>query len=575
MSKRRATGDSVGVDTDTPRKSRRLAQATQSAETPSKKSILRRTPSKINGTGEVETPKGLRRVLFSTPAKPPENATEPGAEEETPAAVKNERSARRKSAKTLINQSAHEDASEDEEEHAQDSIVARIVLGEEVLEDREDGAGTEPPEAADTPSKARRPRGRPRERTPSPPPDLPPHELYFFQNRAATNKTSSNTLPPGALLKHEDYVTQIRQYRDPHQTDLRRLKNYHQRAFDQWLFELEEGFSLCLHGYGSKRALAMEFAEHWYAQADDAPKIIVVNGYAPGLTVRDVLTTMADAVLPKTTKQPAQPAALIDMLFTHLCNNPASIGLIVHSLDHANLRKGGTQSLLARLAAHPSIFLLATCDTPNVPLLWDTNLTRQFNWLYHDATTFEPYTSELHVVHDVNSLLGRNTGHVGGKDGVTYVLKSLPENARNLFRILVVDQLALTDSPPAPNAVPPQIADDDADDADLLGASDEEAAAHAQGTPSRRGRKGRAAKPAQPARAAATAPGEGVEYRALYLKAVEQFVCSSEVNFRTLLKEFHDHRMIESRKDGAGTERLAVPIGREELEAWLEEEGGG
>jgi origin recognition complex subunit 2 len=64
---------------------------------------------------------------------------------------------------------------------------------------------------------------------------------------------------------------------------------------------------------------------------------------------------------------------------------------------------------------------------------------------------------------------------------------------------------------------------------------------------------------------------EGVEYRTLYHKAVEEFVCSSEVNFRTLLKEFHDHQMVESRKDAMGTERLSVPFRREELESMLEE----
>jgi origin recognition complex subunit 2 len=63
----------------------------------------------------------------------------------------------------------------------------------------------------------------------------------------------------------------------------------------------------------------------------------------------------------------------------------------------------------------------------------------------------------------------------------------------------------------------------------------------------------------------------GVEYRTLYHKAVEEFVCSSEMSFRTLLKEFHDHDMVESKKDGLGVERLAVPFGREDLEDMLQE----
>ena len=345
------------------------------------------------------------------------------------------------------------------------------------------------------------------------------------------------------------------------------------------MFELEQGFNLCLYGYGSKRDLAMSFAEHIYQHADKPPRTLVVNGYTPGLTVRDVLATVASQMLPKTIKLPAQPTATLDHIFEGLAERPSiHLTLIIHSIDHPNLRK--SQALLARLASNPSISLLATCDTPNFALLWDIALTRQFRFLYHDATTFQPYSAELDVVEEVNSLLGRSGRRLGGKDGVGYVLKSLPENARNLFRILVAEQLALADVEggghddiDTPAATP---AYDDIDSDDVLGASDEEAAMQQQASPTRRVRgKGRPAK-ARKARAppkpiASAMVVEGVEYRTLYHKAVEEFVCSSEVNFRTLLKEFHDHQMVESRKDAMGTERLSVPFRREELESMLEE----
>jgi origin recognition complex subunit 2 len=201
-------------------------------------------------------------------------------------------------------------------------------------------------------------------------------------------------------------------------------------------------------------------------------------------------------------------------------------------------------------------------------MLWNSALLKAFRWLYHDATTFEPYTVELDVVEDVNQLLGRGRRRLGGKDGVAYVLKSLPENARNLFRILVAEQLALMEVEPSAVAGAAVNGYDD----DIIGDEDEEVAAREQGTPSKRGRVPKAmTKPSKPARRPAVSAPEGVEYRTLYNKAVEEFVCSSELNFRTLLKEFHDHQMIESRKDAVGTERLIVPFGKEELEVVLEE----
>ncbi|KAK5681223.1 Origin recognition complex subunit 2 [Elasticomyces elasticus] len=537
MPKRRA--EQAAIDDDpTPRKTRRATREDDepvsspqvAAVTPSgRKSILRGTPSKLNGTASVEpTPKSLRKVLFTTPAKPGEDDVP--VVEETPTAVRNDRSARRKSQRIL---QSH-DESEDEDAEA-DEEIAQQILDEDASEGDDEEAAVP---ITDTPTKSGklrgRPKGRRRERTPSPPPDLPPHELYFFQNRAGGNKTSANTLPSHLLLGHDDYFARINAYKDPHAADMKRLKQLHHRSFDQWIFELEEGFNICLYGYGSKRELVMEFAEHMYAQAEsEKPNIVVVNGYTPGLTIRDILVAVGNVM--SGLKLPAQPGAMLDMLMSKL---------------------------------------ETTCDTPNFPLLWDVSITRQFCFLYHDTTTFQPYRVEIDVVEEVNALLGRSRRRLGGKDGVAYVLKSLPENARDLFRILVEEQLALADSSEPTSAIGNATAD--SDDEDLLGASDDEAALAGQDTPSRRVRgRGRPAKkkaaPSRPIARPSASAMEGVEYRALYLKAVEAFVCTSELAFRTLLKEFHDHAMVESRRDAAGTERLGVPMGREELEALVAE----
>ena len=537
---------------------------------------MKGTPSKANGTASVEpTPKSLRKVLFSTPHK----AAEVEAGEETPTAARNDRSARRKSARALRGEQ-RDDESGDEEEDEQDARVARQILGDgEAGSDGEDDdeeeievAEAATPSAQGTPSKRGRPKGRQRQRTPSPPPDLPPHELYFFQNRAGANKTSSNTLSSNLLHHHDEYFTHIHAYTDPHEADIKRLQALHKRAFDQWGFELEEGFNLCLYGYGSKRELVMEFAEHMHVQAEGAVNIVVVNGYTPGLTVRDVLTTLVGAVVGKTVKLPAQPAAIADLLLQHLDEHSPKtpLHLIIHSLDHQNLRKH--QALIARLANSQHVSLLATVDNPNFPLLWDTTALRQSRWLYHDATTFQPYSAELDVVDSVNELLGRSGRRLGGKDGVAFVLKSLPENARSLYRILVAEQLATCDTAPVDQATGAGFSDDE--DEPMLGASDDERAADEQNTPSRRGRtpKSKPKRRVRPTviKPASTVP-EGVEYRTLYHKAVEDFVCTSELNFRTLLKEFYDHQMVESRRDGLGVERLSVPFGRGELEGILEE----
>ena len=514
------------------------------------KSILKRTGT-VNGVNGT-TPKSSRKLVFETPTKSANGDTPNG----TPTIVRNaDRSARRKSnrqilERTLNGEESDEDAFEEEE-----------TLAEEILE--EQGGAVETVEEIpqqqvpdpETPSKRKRGRpkgsGKKKPKSPTPPTELPPHEEYFWQNRPGGMKTSNNTLSAQTLLNHDEYFQAISSYQDRHESEMEFLLELHSRAFDQWIFELEEGFNICLYGYGSKRNITDKFAAHLYQHlagmttykgSKKTPKIAVVNGYAAGTTLKELLTTIASIAVSANTKLPNQPAVLLDFLLEHLSSSPPPhpIPVILNSIDSVYLRKSPTPAMLARLAAHPSINLICTADTPNFPLLWDVGLKTQYKFLFHDATTFTPYDAEIDVVETVNELLGRSGRRVGGRDGVGFVLRSLPENARSLYRILVIEQLAL------------DIMEQGLDEAD-----------EATATPKNK-------KVAQ-AKAVATESNQGVEYRVLYHKAVQEFVCSSEVGFRTLLKEFHDHQMIESRKDAMGTERLWVPFRQEELEGLAED----
>ncbi|KAL1650648.1 Origin recognition complex subunit 2 [Didymella pomorum] len=517
------------------------------------KSILKKagTANGVKGTLAV-TPKSNRKLLFETPTKSANGGTPNG----TPTIVRNaDRSARRKSNRRILEHAEHGEES-DEEAFDEEETLAEEILEEEgnAVETVEEITQKEVP-VPETPSKRKRGRpkgsGKKKPKSPTPPAELPPHEEYFWQNRPGGLKTSNNTLSAQNLLNHDEYFQAISGYVDRHQPEMDFLLELHSRAFDQWVFELEEGFNVCLYGYGSKRTIMDRFAAHLYHHLLDGasykglkktPKVAVINGYAAGTTLKELLATIASVTVLSTTKLPNQPALLLDFLLDHLSTSPPShpIPVIINSIDSPYLRKAPVPAMLARLAAHPSINLICTADTPNFPLMWDVGLKTQYKFLFHDATTFAPYDAEIDVVEIVNELLGRSGRRVGGRDGVGFVLRSLPENARLLYRILVMEQLAL------------DLVEQGLDDDDEVTA-----------TPKNK-------KVAQ-AKAAAPESNQGVEYRVLYHKAVQEFVCSSEVGFRTLLKEFHDHQMIESRKDAMGMERLWVPFRQEELEGLAED----
>ncbi|KAF2005456.1 ORC2-domain-containing protein [Amniculicola lignicola CBS 123094] len=550
--------DAPGVQTPS-----RRARVLQGVENGTPRSILKKT-GLLNGANGT-TPKSSRKLEFQTPTKSPKNDTPNG----TPTIVRNaDRSARRKSNRKLVERTINGDDS-DEEALDEEDELAQNILGD--IEDEEAGDAVAGPQeevpVPETPSKRGRGRpkgsgtkgpGRPRkQRLPTPPPqELPAHEEYFWQNRPGGAKTSNNTLSAQTLLNHDEYFQTMQQYEERHEPEMTFLWELHSRAYDQWVFELNEGFNICLYGYGSKRPITEAFIAHLYEHllenvpykgTKKTPKIVVVNGYESGITLKEVLMMVASAAVPSNLKLPNQTASLVLFILQYLSENPPQhpVPLIVNSIDSPYLRKSGIPAILASLAAHPSISLVCTADTPNFPLLWDVGLRTQYKFLFHDATTFAPYDAELDVVESVNELLGRSGRRVGGRDGVGFVLRSLPENARSLFRILVTEQLALLIM-----------------DGDHGGIGEDEPTA----TPRN--------KKILQTKSAVSDSVQGVEYRVLYHKAVEEFVCSSEVGFRTLLKEFHDHQMVESRKDAMGTERLWVPFRLEELEGLAEDLSG-
>ncbi|OLN82104.1 Origin recognition complex subunit 2 [Colletotrichum chlorophyti] len=432
-----------------------------------------------------------------------------------------DRSARRKSARALIHSVFADDGSDDDDgEDLAREIYESSDEEDEIAEEDREPVPTQPSEP-DTPSATpSRRRGRPRKqqppKSPTPPRDLPPHEVYFEQNKPGRPKTSHNNLNSLDFLTHDEYFDLVRAREEPHAEDLAYLQSLHEASFEQWRFELTEGFGLCLYGQGSKRDLAARLANHLHAADPKAP-IVIVNGHVRTITPRDVFNTVASALSPSP-KLPVQPAAMLSTLSSALASSPTHLTLILNSIDAVPLRKPLVQQLLSQLAAHPRVRFVATADTPSFPLLWDAAQRTSFNFIFHDCTTLRPLDVELDPVDDVHELLGRKARRVNGKDGVIFVLRSLPLNAQKLFELLAFEVLSVWD-------------DDDQQGGE----------------------------------------NPGVEYRMVYQKAVEQFVCSSEPAFRTLLKEFHDHQIITSSKDAFGTELLSIPFRREELEAILED----
>lgn len=391
-----------------------------------------------------------------------------------------DRSARKKSARRIVARVVAGNSSDDGDEEDE---LARRICADSDESDEEDGHL-----GAEAVGKKGNPRGRKKKlKEPESPPATEGYESYFGQNRKTRQITSNTTLASLPPLDHGRYFQLVREHIPDHVEDRRYLEDLHKSSFAQWQFELSQGFNVLLYGYGSKRKLLMEFAKKIHTTLSS---LVVVNGYVPTLTVKDILGTIVNSLLGQghNIKPGSNPNEMLDNVLAILdSEDTIRLILMIHNLDGESIRAERSQVLIARLCAHPKISLVATIDHIRAPLLWDAARASQFNFLWHDATTFAPYAVESSI--DESLALISGSRRAGGTKGIKFVLASLPMNAKSLYRVLVSHQLeAMMDDPSSGQ-----------------GGSSEE---------------------------------WGVEYRVLYQKTVEEFICSNDMAFRTLLKEY-------------------------------------
>ena len=123
--------------------------------------------------------------------------------------------------------------------------------------------------------------------------------------------------------------------------------------------------------------------------------------------------------------------------------NPGSAGLyiLMHNIDGPNFRSPHVQQAFSTLASAARIHLIATIDHINAPLLWDQELTQRFNWVWHDATTYEPYLSEVTYEAPVMGMSRDMAAR-----GVGFVLRSLTPNHRHILKLLAQQQAGSSNS---------------------------------------------------------------------------------------------------------------------------------
>ncbi|XP_055524487.1 origin recognition complex subunit 2 [Wyeomyia smithii] len=332
---------------------------------------------------------------------------------------------------------------------------------------------------------------------------------YFSTHSSSKVVTSDHTLDRlnTPRLPHDQLFRLLRELRgsSEHEKAIHELHEEYENYFAKWLYLMNEGFNILLYGLGSKRNLLQTF----HRKILPNQPVIVINGFFPTLTIKDILDAITGDVLDLNVTS-GNFHELVDIIEEEFSFLPRThLFLIVHNLDGTMLRNSKTQNVLARLAKIDNIHLLASIDHINTPLIWDSSKLSYFNFSWWDVTTMLPYSDETAFE---NSLLVQNSGALA-LSSMKNVFNSLTTNSRGIFLAIVRHQLANKGNPHYP----------------------------------------------------------GMLFKDLYSSCREAFLVSTDLALRAQLTEFIDHKLVKVKRTVDGAENLLIPIEAGLLDQFLEE----
>ncbi|XP_006921402.1 origin recognition complex subunit 2 isoform X1 [Pteropus alecto] len=333
-------------------------------------------------------------------------------------------------------------------------------------------------------------------------------EEYFEAHSSSKVLTSDRTLHKlkRTKLDQQTLCDLLSKVPPSFSTELKQLNQQYEQLFHKWMLQLHLGFNIVLYGLGSKRDLLERFRATMLQDSIH----VVINGFFPGISVKSILNSITEEVLDHVGTFRSVLDQLDWIINKFKEDSSLELFLLIHNLDSQMLRGDKSQQIIGQLSSLRNIYLIASIDHLNAPLMWDHVKQSLYNWLWYETTTYSPYTEETSYE---NSLLVKQSGSLP-LSSLTHVLRSLTPNARGIFRLLMKYQL------------------DNQDNASYIGLS----------------------------------------FQDFYQQCREAFLVNSDLTLRAQLTEFRDHKLIRTKKGTDGVEYLLIPIDNGTLTDFLEKE---
>ncbi|XP_052049691.1 origin recognition complex subunit 2 isoform X3 [Apodemus sylvaticus] len=333
-------------------------------------------------------------------------------------------------------------------------------------------------------------------------------EEYFEAHSSSKVLTSDKTLQKlrRARVDQKTLRNLLSKFAPSFSAEIEQLNQQHEKLFHKWMLQLHLGFNIVLYGLGSKRDLLEKFRTTMLQDSIH----VVINGFFPGISVKSILNSITEDILGHMGSFQSALDQRDWIINRFKEDSSLELFLLIHNLDSQMLRGDNSQQILGQLSSLHNVYLIASVDHLNAPLMWDHAKQSLYNWLWYETTTYSPYTEETSYE---NSLLVKQSGSLP-LSSLIHVLRSLTPNARGIFRLLMKFQLDNQDSPSY----------------------------------------------------------IGLSFQDFYQQCREAFLVNSDLTLRAQLTEFRDHKLIRTKKGTDGVEYLLIPVDNRTLADFLEKE---
>lgn len=331
---------------------------------------------------------------------------------------------------------------------------------------------------------------------------------YFF-NCAKKNAVTSNnkfTDIDTSRLQQAELEKLLASYdiTVKHNKQLKRIAIENQEQFTKWLHVLNEGFNVLLYGLGSKIKILSKFREHYLRNMP----VLVIDGFFPSLSIKDIVNSIIKDIL-ELSDNPTNVYDACDVITRKMSTTRnISFYIIINNIEGEPLKNQQAQTVLSKLAAVPSIHVIASIDHISAPLIWVNTQLSKFNFVWYNASSYLPYVRETSF--ETSSIVQQPKTLV--LSSLNNVFLSLTSKTKGIYLIIVKYQL------------------------------EHEKVKHYKGLP----------------------------FKKLYWACREAFLVSSDLALRSQLTEFVDHEMVKIKRSSDGVEHVIIPIESNILQQFID-----